>query len=75
MLELQILDTLASLVLYYSNMDILTTREVADFLRITTGTLNKWDRQGITKPLPRLSNHQHKRYKKEDIENLLREEA
>lgn len=53
-----------------SQADLLLPREVADIFRVTVRTLRNWERKGVLVPVRLPSGH--KRYRREEVEALLR---
>lgn len=53
------------------NKELLTIREVAGFLGVHQQTLRRWDVEGKLKSI-RVGQFGHRKYKKSDIENILK---
>lgn len=51
--------------------ELLTIGEVAKLLKVHPNTLRNWEKQGILKPA-RIGTKKLRRYKREDIQKLLR---
>lgn len=51
--------------------EFLTIREVSDLLGVHFETLRRWDREGKLKSV-RIGERGHRKYKKDDIEKLLK---
>jgi len=50
--------------------ELLTLKEACEILKVHPNTLRQWDEKGILKAV-RFGQRKDRRYKKEDIENLI----
>lgn len=54
-------------------IELLTLKEACEILKVHPNTLRQWDKKGILKAI-RFGIRKDRRYRKEDIQNLLNEE-
>lgn len=55
-----------------SKNQLLTLREACELLKVHPNTLRKWDKKGILKAI-RFGERKDRRYRKEDLEELINE--